>query len=139
VIAAKERRSGILQHVELAKKAGERAPEQRDDLEAESFEVAQLVEGSRSGEAITAMSARFAARGDTLGAIIREQQDKTAFRPKLNAALIKAVGSLNAQRNQAAETELRSEFDETERRLAALEKTIEVNFRIFPPWQTPNR
>ena len=117
-------RSFFLQRVWVAYNLGEAEPNRRAAMTAEAFEAGQLVHGSKAGQAIAGMAARFAAGGDALAGVVRERQDLTERWQRLDGAIVSAVSKAPAERDAAAEQAARAEQAAIGARLSALEAKI---------------
>lgn len=77
----------------------------------ESFEVAQLARASSVGQSVAQMAARFAASGDELALLIREQQDTLSKLARADQGLLAMLSRPVEQGQQGAASELRDEID----------------------------
>ncbi len=77
----------------------------------ESFEVAQLARASSVGQSVAQMAARFAAGGDELALLIREQQDTLSKLAQADQGLLAILSRPVEQGQQGAAGELRDEID----------------------------
>jgi CHAT domain-containing protein/Flp pilus assembly protein TadD len=107
------------------------------DSVARSFEVAQLADASTTGQAVTAMAARFAAGSDGLAAAVRERADLGDRWQQLDAAIIRTASRPQAERNPGEEATLRSSFADTERQLQAAEAKIARDFPAYAGLTSP--
>ena len=114
----------------------------RDDLETssalgrEAFEVAQWASHSSAAAAVQQMAARFAATGDALAALVREDQDLRALWRDKDRKLLEAVGKPQGQQ-QAALGLLRKEMAAVEARLAATRTRLEREFPDYAALADP--
>jgi CHAT domain-containing protein/tetratricopeptide (TPR) repeat protein len=111
----------------LATAARERL-EPAASLGGEALVMAQWAKQSAAAAAVAQMGARFAAGTDALAALVREQQDLSAFRRDRDEALLRAMAKPQAERNRAAISALRSELASIESRLAANTARLEREF-----------
>jgi CHAT domain-containing protein len=72
-----------------------------------SYTVVQQSISSAAGEAISKLAARFAAGSTELAQLVREDQDLTAEADRLDKNIIAAVSKPDAERNPAAEEQIR--------------------------------
>jgi CHAT domain-containing protein/tetratricopeptide (TPR) repeat protein len=96
-------------------------------LRSEAFETAQWIGAGRAADAITGMSARIAAGGGDLPALVRERQDLDEQLLALDRQLIASV-SQDAERNLEAEGKLRAQGPELTKRLKELDGIIAARF-----------
>ena len=121
----------FLRHLFVAVRAAKDDPTLEPELTAESFEVGQLANATLASAAITRMAARFAARDDELAGLIRQRQDGTDRWRRLEEALAGATSRPPDERNQAAEAAIRSEQEELEEWIAAIDAWLEASFPEF--------
>ena len=72
-----------------------------------SYTVVQQSISSAAGEAVSKLAARFAAGSTELAQLVREDQDLTAEADRLDKNIIAAVSKPDAERNPAAEEQIR--------------------------------
>jgi CHAT domain-containing protein/tetratricopeptide (TPR) repeat protein len=114
--------------IAAAYKLSESAGEQRaSTLRSEAFETAQLIGDGHAANAIARMSARIAAGGGDLSALVRERQDLNEQLLALDRALISSI-SQPAERNPEAEASLHAEAPALTKRLKELDGIIAVRF-----------
>ena len=77
-----------------------------------SYTVLQHSITSAAGEAISNLAARFAAGSDELAQLVRKDQDLTAEAERLDKIIIAAVSKPPAERNLAAEDQIRKHIEE---------------------------
>jgi tetratricopeptide (TPR) repeat protein/CHAT domain-containing protein len=78
---------------------------------ADSYEVLQRESSSSAGDAISMLAARVAAGSDELAKFVRKDQDLTAESGRLDKIIIAAVSKAPAERNAAAENQIRSRME----------------------------
>ena len=127
----------FFQRVYLAHQLSEAAPEQRAALAAESFETAQLVHASKTGQAIAGMAARFAAGNDALAGVVRERQDLVERWQRLDGRIVEAASKPPAERDVAAEKIARFEQASLGDKLTALEARIAKEFPQYAELSSP--
>jgi CHAT domain-containing protein/tetratricopeptide (TPR) repeat protein len=100
----------------------------RVDLKAEIFNYVQRAQSTGAAAAIDRMAARFAARDNALGRLIRSRQDvvnqRDRLAQKLGGVLDQAASELTAQ----LETRLHVTVRELDGRLAGIDKKILIDF-----------
>jgi CHAT domain-containing protein/Flp pilus assembly protein TadD len=77
-----------------------------------SYAVLQHSATSAAGEAISNLAARFAAGSDELAQLVRKDQDLIAEAERLDKIIIAAVSKPTAERNPAAEDQIRKHIEE---------------------------
>jgi CHAT domain-containing protein/Tfp pilus assembly protein PilF len=94
----------------------------------EAFRAAQYAGGIETSQALTGMTARYAAGSDALAALVRERQDLAARWQKLDADVVKAVSQPPDKRNSTAEAGLRQELAEVAAKLKAADDRLRAEF-----------
>jgi len=130
-------RNGFLLHVAVAEAVSGSAPDQRDALMAEAFEVGQLAQASDAARAMAGMTARFAATSDALGAAVRERQDALAEWQSLDRALVAAASEPAGRRDPASEAALRQLLSAADGRIADLDGRLARDFPRFAEIANP--
>lgn len=106
----KLRRDIFLQRLHLLSRR-QTMPSVPPALVNESFEVAQLARASSVGQSVAQMAARFAAGGDELALLIREQQDTLSKLAQADQSLLAMLSRPVEQDQQGAASELRDEIE----------------------------
>src|SRR5262249_41517546 len=96
-------------------------------LGREAFEMAQWASHSSAAAAVQQMAARFAAIGDMLAALVRENQDLRALWRDKDRKLLEAIGKPAGQQTAAVALP-RKEMAEIETRIAAPGSRLERDF-----------
>jgi CHAT domain-containing protein/Tfp pilus assembly protein PilF len=122
-------RSGFTLHVDLALHPSQDG--NREELEAEAFEVMQLGRTSRTAGALARMAARFASDSDGLALIIRQQQDSLVYYEKLGSNLIQTLGEQGKSQDSSAVGQIRAALKAQEAKLEGLGQTIQ---ELFPEY-----
>lgn len=101
-----------------------RSPDQRRQLAAEMFVVAQMVRGSITAQTLAQATARLAASDQPVGSVIRELQDARSARDATNERLTLAQADANTLPPQldALETQLH----QLESKVARLEREVQA-------------
>jgi tetratricopeptide (TPR) repeat protein len=86
-----------------------------------SYEVEQRSRSSAAGKAVSTLAARFAAGTDELAQLVRKDQDITAEAERLNKGIVSAVSRPPAERNAAAEAQMRRRVEEIKSERDSLE------------------
>ena len=100
---------------------------------AEAFEAAQWAQQNEAADALSAMSARFAASGSQLAKLVRDQQDLIAERERAYKTLDAAAGKADAKGAEAA----RAAITAIETKLAAAEERLGREFPDFAALTSP--
>ena len=130
-------RAFFFQRIWAAQHLAEDKPDRRAALTAEAFEAAQLVHGSKTGQAIAGMAARFAAGDDALAGVVRERQDLAERWQRLDASIVIAASKPPAERDLAAVTAARSELATIGQRLSALDAKIAQDYPGYAELASP--
>jgi tetratricopeptide (TPR) repeat protein len=77
-----------------------------------SYDVFQRSASSAAGNAVSLLAARFAAGSNELAQLVRKDQDSTTEAERLNNNIIVAVSKPPAERNAAAEEQIRKRIEE---------------------------
>jgi CHAT domain-containing protein len=102
----------------------------RDDVDA-SFRAVQLSQHSKLANALTQVSARFAAGAGPLGGLIREEQDLTARQALLSRQRLVLLSLPMIASSDQQHTYQERELGEIERRLFAIHQRLRSE---FPEW-----
>jgi CHAT domain-containing protein/tetratricopeptide (TPR) repeat protein len=113
----------------LMRLTGKKAPpKQRTALDAEIFDYVQRAQSTGAAAAINRMAARFAARDDALGRLIRSRQDVVNQRDRLARKLGAVFDQAANERTAKLEERLRISLRELDDRLAVIDKKILTDF-----------
>src|SRR5262249_17913825 len=88
-------------------------------LGRDAFEVAQWAVQASAGAALQQRGPRFAAGNDALAALVRTNQDLSAYLGDRNKALVAALSNPDGQANAGRAEEIRKTIADTESKLAA--------------------
>ena len=103
-------------------------PAQRTVLADEAFAAAQRAKESSAAAALTQMAARFATGDSELSMVVREQQDLVQQSLAIDKAIIAAVSKPAEQHDNTAETELRQQKSDIEKRLVEVAAKLSSDF-----------
>jgi CHAT domain-containing protein/tetratricopeptide (TPR) repeat protein len=133
-----EQRSGFfVNHVaSLAAGARERI-EPASALGHEAFEIAQWANQSSAAAAVQQLSPRFASGNDALAALVRQDQDLSAYRRDRAKALVEALARPAGQPNAEQIDKIRRQIDDTERKLATTKAQLEKEFPDYAALSNP--
>jgi CHAT domain-containing protein/Tfp pilus assembly protein PilF len=106
-------------------------------LGQEAFEVAQWAIQSSAGAALQQLGPRFAAGNDALAALVRTNQDLSAYLRDRNKALVGALSNPDGQSNTARVNEIRKNIADTESKLAANSAQLQEQFPEYAKLATP--
>ncbi len=124
-------------HVAIASRYAKEKPEERSELLAETFRVAQLARATSTAATVSRMGARFAAGSDALAEIVRRRQDTLERWRRLDAALFGAVSTAPEERDATAEENLRHQLADLDRRLAELDGKLADEFPEYSELANP--
>ena len=133
-----EQRSGFfVNHVaSLAAGARERI-EPASALGREAFEIAQWANQSAAAAAVQQLSPRFASGNDALAALVRQDQDLSAYRRDRAKALVETLARPAGQSNPAQIDTIRRQIEDTERKLATTKARLEKEFPDYAALSNP--
>ena len=133
-----EQRSGFfVNHVaSLAAGARERI-EPASALGREAFEIAQWANQSAAAAAVQQLTPRFASGNDALAALVRQDQDLSAYRRDRAKALVETLARPAGQSNPAQIDTIRRQIEDTERKLAATKARLEKEFPDYAALSNP--
>jgi CHAT domain-containing protein/tetratricopeptide (TPR) repeat protein len=133
-----EQRSGFfVNHVaSLAAGARERI-EPASVLGREAFEIAQWANQSAAAAAVQQLTPRFASGNDALAALVRQDQDLSAYRRDRAKALVETLARPAGQSNPAQIDTIRRQIEDTERKLAATKARLEKEFPDYAALSNP--
>ena len=134
-----EQRSGFfVNHVaSLAAGTRARASSPRRRSAREAFEIAQWANQSSAAAAVQQLSPRFASGNDALAALVRQDQDLSAYRRDREKALIETLAKPAGQSNPAQIDTIRRQIEDTERKLAATKAQLEKEFPDYAALSNP--
>ena len=133
-----EQRSGFfVNHVaSLAAGARERI-EPASALGREAFEIAQWANQSAAAAAVQQLTPRFASGNDALAALVRQDQDLSAYRRDRAKALVETLARPAGQSSPAQIDKIRRQIEDTERKLAATKAQLEKEFPDYAALSNP--
>ena len=102
-----------------------------------SYNVLQHSASSAAGEAVSKLAARFAAGSNDLAQLVRKDQDLTAEAIALEKVIIAAVSKLPAERNAAAEEQIRKRIDEIKSERDKLQDVFNQRFPDYVALSKP--
>ncbi|HWX85499.1 MAG TPA: CHAT domain-containing tetratricopeptide repeat protein [Xanthobacteraceae bacterium] len=124
-------------HVGILARAARGGVEPESSLSREGFVIAQLALQSSAGAALQEMASRFASGDNALAAIVRNQQDLTAFWHERNKALIEALSKPQSQLNQVLIDSIRRQIADTETKLNDVAAQLERDFPSYATLENP--
>ena len=102
-----------------------------------SFAVVQRSVSTAAGEAVSKLAARFAAGTNDLALLVRKDQDLTAEADRLDKSIIAAVSKPPAERNVAAEDQMRKRIDEIKSERDNLQDVLNQRFPDYVALSKP--
>jgi CHAT domain-containing protein len=112
-------------------------PAKREVLADEAFEAAQRAKESSAAAALAQMSARFGTGDSLLSRIVRDQQDLVQQSQALDRAIIVSVSKPAEQRDNTAESELRQQKADIEKRLVEIAAKLASDFPDYATLANP--
>jgi CHAT domain-containing protein/Tfp pilus assembly protein PilF len=106
-------------------------------LGREAFEIAQWANQSAAAAAIQQLGPRFGANNDALAALVRQNQDLSAFWRDRDKALIEALSKRQGQVSAAQIDAIRRQLADTERKLADVDARLQKEFPDFAALANP--
>ena len=106
-------------------------------LGQEAFEMAQWAIQSSAGAALQQLGPRFAAGNDALAALVRTNQDLSAYLRDRNKALVGALSNPDGNSNTAKIEEIRKHIADTESKLATNSAQLQEQFPEYAKLATP--
>ena len=103
----------------------------------DSYNVLQRASSSSAGEAVSKLTARFAAGTDDLAQFVRRDQDMTAEAERLDKLIISAVSKPPAERNATAETQIRNRIEEVTSEREKLQNIFNQRFPEYVALSKP--
>ncbi|MBL4720096.1 MAG: CHAT domain-containing protein [Alphaproteobacteria bacterium] len=98
------------------------------ELKAEIFDYVQRAQSTGAAAAIDRMAARFAARDNALGRLVRSRQDLVNQRDRLARNLGAVLDQAASEHSDQQENQLRVRLQELDVRLVSVDKKIRVDF-----------
>ena len=133
-----EQRSGFFVNHVASLAAGTRAGvEPAPALAREAFEIAQWANQSSAAAAVQQLSPRFASGNDALAAVVRQDQDLSAYRRDREKALVEMLAKPAGQSNPEQIDKIRRQIEDTERKLAATRARLEKDFPDYAALSNP--
>src|SRR5712691_7654333 len=132
-----QRASFFVTHVASLAAATRSGVEPAPALGREAFEIAQWANQSAAAAAVQQLTPRFGARNDALAALVRQNQDLSAFRRERDKALVEALSKPEGQSNAAQIDNIRKQIADTERKLAASSAQLQKEFPDFAALSNP--
>jgi CHAT domain-containing protein/tetratricopeptide (TPR) repeat protein len=133
-----EQRSGFFVNHVASLAAGTReSVEPAPALAREAFEAAQWANQSAAAAAVQQLSPRFASGNDALAALVRQNQDLSAYRRDREKALIDLLAKPEGQSNAAQIDKTRRQIEDTEGKLAASKARLEKEFPNYAALSSP--
>ena len=102
-----------------------------------SFNAAQRLGDASVASALAKMSARFAAGKDSLGTVVRAQQDLATLLKTKNAQLTTALGATSTKRDQKLIDQLRASVSGLKKKLDDIETELRRNFPRYAELSLP--
>jgi CHAT domain-containing protein/lipopolysaccharide biosynthesis regulator YciM len=133
-----EQRSGFfINHVASLAAGARQNVEPASALSHEAFEIAQWANQSAAAAAVQQLGPRFASGNDALAALVRQDQDLSAYRRDRERALVEALAKPAEQSNTAQIDTIRRQIEDTERKLAATKARLEKEFPDYAALSNP--
>ena len=133
-----EQRSGFFVNHVASLAAGTReSVEPASALAREAFETAQWANQSAAAAAVQQLSPRFASGNDALAALVRQNQDLSAYRRDREKALIDLLAKPEGQSNAAQIEKTRRQIEDTEGKLTASKVRLEKEFPNYAALSSP--
>ncbi|MGE3987455.1 tetratricopeptide repeat protein [Pseudorhodoplanes sp.] len=114
--------------VTIAYEAGHREPASLSAMTDEAFVAAQNYNLTGVSAALSQMAVRFAAGDDTLGKLVREQQDLTSQWQSLDQALVQSLSTARSEDNHRVASQLRKQRNDVEKRQESLAAILGEKF-----------
>jgi CHAT domain-containing protein len=103
----------------------------------DSYVAVQRASSSAAANAVSKLAARFAAGTGELAELVRKDQDLTVEDERLDKSLIAAVSKPPAERNAAAEDQIRKRIDAIKSERDGLQKTFNQRFPEYAALSNP--
>lgn len=130
-----DKQSLFITHVASLAAARETGSDQAPGREA--FEIAQWANQSSAAAALQQLGPRFAAGNDALAALVRADQDLSAYLRDRNKALVEALSMPNGQSSSAQIDGIRKNIADAERKLAETSAQLHNQFPEFATLANP--
>jgi tetratricopeptide (TPR) repeat protein len=132
-----EQRGGFfVSHVASLAAAARAGTDTSSALGKEAFEIAQWANQSSTAAAVQQLSPRFGASNDVLAALVRQNQDLTAFWRERDKALVQALSKPEGA-NAMQIDRIRQQMADTERKLAAATAQLQKEFPDYAALANP--
>jgi CHAT domain-containing protein/lipopolysaccharide biosynthesis regulator YciM len=132
-----QRSSFFVNHIASLAAASRASTEPASALAREAFESAQWANQSSAAAAIQQLSPRFGARNDALAALVRRDQDLSAYARDRDRALVDALSRPEGQSTAAQIDSIRKQIADTERKLTATRAQLEKEFPEYAALSNP--
>ena len=132
-----QRSSFFVNHIASLAAASRASTEPASALAREAFEIAQWANQSSAAAAIQQLSPRFGARNDALAALVRQDQDLSAYARDRDRALVDALSRPEGQSTAAQIDGIRKQIADTERKLTATRAQLEKEFPEYAALSNP--
>ncbi|MDP3075009.1 tetratricopeptide repeat protein [Bradyrhizobium sp.] len=103
----------------------------------DSYDTVQRASSSAAANAVSKLAARFAAGAGPLADLVREDQDLTAEAERLDKGLIAAISKPPAERNAAADDQIRKRIDAIESKRDKLKEIFNQRFPDYVALSKP--
>ncbi|HEY6994588.1 MAG TPA: CHAT domain-containing tetratricopeptide repeat protein, partial [Xanthobacteraceae bacterium] len=133
-----QRASFFVSHVASLAAAARAGVEPASKLAREAFEIAQWANQSAAAAAVQQLGPRFAAGNDALAALVRQDQDLSAYLRDREKALVEALSKPEAQANATQIDQIRRQIDDSERKLAVTKARLEKEFPGYAALANPS-
>jgi CHAT domain-containing protein/tetratricopeptide (TPR) repeat protein len=132
-----QRSSFFVNHVASLAAGARESVEPASALGREAFEIAQWANQSAAAAAVQQLSPRFASGNDALAALVRQDQDLSAYRRDRAKALVETLAKPAGQSNPAQIDKIRRQIEDTERKLATAKAQLEKEFPDYAALSNP--
>ena len=102
-----------------------------------SYTVLQQAASSAAGDAVSKLAARFGAGSDELAQLVRKDQDLTAEANRLDKSIIAAVSKPRAERDAAAEDQIRKRIADIKSEHDKLQEVFNAGFSDYVALSKP--
>ena len=132
-----QRASFFVNHVASLAAAERAGVEPAPALGREAFEIAQWANQSAAAAAVQQLTPRFGARNDELAALVRQNQDLSAYWRDRDRALVEVLSNPQGQSKTAQIDDIRRQISDTERKLAAVSAQLQKEFPDYAALSSP--
>jgi CHAT domain-containing protein/Tfp pilus assembly protein PilF len=133
-----EQRSGyFINHVASLAAGARENVEPASALGREAFEIAQWANQSAAAAAVQQLGPRFASGNDALAALVRQDQDLSAYLRDRQKALVETLAKPAGQSAPAPIDKIRRQIEDTERKLADTKARLEKEFPDYAALSSP--